>query len=78
MRRINGHYECTLCTAELDISEGTQPQIMLMTASGGSAERVIVASGHVVHRCPVIEPALAAAKLGGELPRPVRVVHAPS
>jgi hypothetical protein len=32
---------------------------MLITVSGGHAERVILAEDREVHRCPVVEPAIA-------------------
>jgi hypothetical protein len=57
MRRIDGHFECTLCSALLEIGDDARPQVMLMTVSGGRAERVVVADGCAVHRCPVVEPA---------------------
>jgi hypothetical protein len=57
MRLRNGHYECTLCGAVLDVPIGVTPLVMLRASSGQPTLRTISVNGSEVHRCPVGEPA---------------------
>jgi hypothetical protein len=55
MRLRNGHYECTLCGAVLDLAEGVTPLVMLRASSGEPTMRTISVNGKEVHSCPVGE-----------------------
>ena len=56
MRLRNGHYECTLCGAVLDVPVGVTPLVMLRASSGEPTMRTISVGGTEVHSCPVHEP----------------------
>jgi len=52
----NGKYLCTLCGAELDISDEERPLAMIRASSGQPNVRTITLHGRVVHACP-LDPA---------------------
>jgi hypothetical protein len=56
MRLRNGHYECTLCGAVLDLPVGVTPLVMLRASSGEPTMRTISVDGKEVHSCAVGEP----------------------
>lgn len=53
MRLRDGHYECTLCGAVLDLPDGVTPLVMLRASSGEPTMRTISVDGREVHSCPV-------------------------
>jgi hypothetical protein len=52
MRRIDGHHECMLCGAVLDVPDDATPVVTIVAASGEPNIRVISAEGVEVHACP--------------------------
>jgi hypothetical protein len=53
MRLRDGHYECTLCGAVLDITIDVQPITMVKVTGSAPAVRVILVEGVEVHCCPI-------------------------
>jgi hypothetical protein len=51
MRRVDGHFECTLCRAVLDIPEDATPLVTLVASSGEPNMRFISVEGREVHAC---------------------------
>src|SRR3954452_9965083 len=56
MRRINGHYECSVCDEVLDVGDDIHPTVMMLTATGERAQRLLLVGGSEVHRCAVGQP----------------------
>jgi hypothetical protein len=56
MRRINGHYECSLCDEVLNVGDDVHPTVMMLTANGAPAQRLLLVGGVEVHRCAVGQP----------------------
>jgi hypothetical protein len=53
MRLIDGRYQCLLCGAVLDIPTDSEPQVVIVAASGEPNMRTIVYEGVEIHRCAV-------------------------
>jgi hypothetical protein len=51
MRRVDGHFECTLCGAVLDIPDDATPLVTLVARGGEPNRRVISVDGAQVHAC---------------------------
>jgi len=52
MRRVDGHYECVLCGAVLDVAEDATPLVTLVASGGEPNMRVISIDGVQLHACP--------------------------
>ena len=51
MRRVDGHWQCTLCGAILDIPADEDPDVIIKSASGQPTVRTLNIDGKEIHRC---------------------------
>jgi hypothetical protein len=51
MRRVDGHWHCTLCGAILDIPVDEDPDVIIKSAGGQPTVRTLNIGGKEIHRC---------------------------